>query len=837
MVEEPSGQQKDMTPASRSMSKVESKESLSSNDAFLLSKSNETAQQRQPQFCKVLPLLWPPIFEVPEEGQVQMHKTIVELPLVAEAAIHVLLPIDLEPLTSKTLVDTLESAIKDVLASIPAGEKSEVNAPFALGLPTLAPQHEGLWACEDIDLLWPMDDEAVMNSLHAYRCAVERLTSVRFRINQTVAYCNGNFRISVTHGQQEGSFGHIEVIGYDALALQAAARVLHQIFLHGIVDLRDGVLQLPVAQLEVADYRTGCHGSTPSIFLDIWQLADDVAETVLERLSYWRVHRLYVPLLETQSGCILMPPSPDRLRRIFQVCKACAFFGIDLVPVLTWSLDQPLLPQWRFNLPDMEQSTCTQRLAELLAQFPRTQSIGVRFHAVGESSNPASAMLSRLQEIRRLALAVGVGGPRGASLLVWLGADETDLLTNICASLPSGSLGQRSRLAFMLSTTASREGVPKISKAVGLASGYGVPVHLFAASANRVHGTDGLALDHVPALVWPGVSVSSKAAALAGICAVGNSQTCVQGMVVEVPVHGPPWQRDEGAPHTTWCGLTAFLAAGLCHTPDTGLSAIGRYKSKQNSKMGGHIGELLALHLFGYCRPPKQRSTESSKIQNGDSSTQEGCIAKIARSIWDVTPALALSQPPAWLLPMMLGLLAGRLVPLPADGVKAVLSASNEWYYHLSERRTSLRESQQSIGDKMSSELSHSLAKSVGATIDAALVGVEWLRFSCRVLLLLVKCTDYVNHAAAQNERWSCDVPELRVLIESLPPAKVSDVRNGFLLLMEQTTGIESPGEEDTTVTHEQRAAATPLWRGGLRIGAALNMEPWVQMYELSLDD
>ena len=102
---------------------------------------------------------------------------------------------------------------------------------------------------------------------------------------------------------------------------------------------------------------------------------------------------------------------------------------------------------------------------------------------------------------------------------------------------------------------------------------------------------------------------------------------------------------------------------------------------------------------------------------------------------------------------------------------------------------------------------------------------------------MLVKCTDYVNHAAAQNERWSCDVPELRVLIESLPPAKVSDVRNGFLLLMEQTTGIESPGEEETTVTHEQRAAATPLWRGGLRIGAALNMEPWVQMYELSLDD
>jgi hypothetical protein len=81
-----------------------------------------------------------------------MHKTIVELPLVAEAAIHVLLPIDLEPLTSKTLVDTLESAIRDVLASIPAGEKSEVNAPFALGLPILAPQHEGLWACEDIDL-------------------------------------------------------------------------------------------------------------------------------------------------------------------------------------------------------------------------------------------------------------------------------------------------------------------------------------------------------------------------------------------------------------------------------------------------------------------------------------------------------------------------------------------------------------------------------------------------------------------------------------------------------------------------------------------------------------
>jgi len=113
--------------------------------------------------------------------------------------------------------------------------------------------------------------------------------------------------------------------------------------------------------------------------------------------------------------------------------------------------------------------------------------------------------------------------------------------------------------------------------------------------------------------------------------------------------------------------------------------------------------------------------------------------------------------------------------------------------------------------------------------VSSALVGVEWLRFACRSLLLLVKHTDYISRATDQGGSWRGEVPELRAALGALPPAKGSDVRNGFLVLVERMSGVEGPGDDETLITPEQLAVSETLWRGGLRLGAVLELEPWVR--------
>merc|ERR1719476_757936 len=106
------------------------------------------------------------------------------------------------------------------------------------------------------------------------------------------------------------------------------------------------------------------------------------------------------------------------------------------------------------------------------------------------------------------------------------------------------------------------------------------------------------------------------------------------------------------------------------------------------------------------------------------------------------------------------------------------------------------------------------------------LIGVEWLRYACRLLLL---CKKY-----APPERGCRG--DIREALRCMPLGKQSDSRNKFLSLLEQThiggaalrarPGTEEFGTEMGTNLPDAEGAAA-LWRGGLRLGALLDLEPW----------
>merc|ERR1711937_40462 len=114
----------------------------------------------------------------------------------------------------------------------------------------------------------------------------------------------------------------------------------------------------------------------------------------------------------------------------------------------------------------------------------------------------------------------------------------------------------------------------------------------------------------------------------------------------------------------------------------------------------------------------------------------------LALAIWDTTDALDARPPSTWLLPMMLGLLAGRLLPSGGASSQAVIAASNDWFAHLNERRGLLREGHETTSRHLSD------AVAARPLLRSALDGVDWLRFACRLLILLAKHIDYLTQGA-----------------------------------------------------------------------------------------
>ncbi|CAE8720916.1 unnamed protein product, partial [Polarella glacialis] len=209
----------------------------------------------------------------------------------------------------------------------------------------------------------------------------------------------------------------------------------------------------------------------------------------------------------------------------------------------------------------------------------------------------------------------------------------------------------------------------------------------------------------------------------------------------------------------------------------------------------------------------------------------------LAMELWD---GGASCEPiPAELLRSLLQLLRGKLPALGSEKDRELtVAAANAWFAQFSARQQRLRS--HSSDDEVSG---HSMA----AMQTAALVGLEWLRYACRLLLLLAKHTPLQRPLPSENgAAGDARLLELRRALQELPPTKCSDVRNGFLAMVHRTTtGVmdrRQPGwweEQDSedgglppnspafAAAVARRVAAEALWAGGLRLGAALDLAPW----------
>jgi len=256
-------------------------------------------------------------------------------------------------------------------------------------------------------------------------------------------------------------------------------------------------------------------------------------------------------------------------------------------------------------------------------------------------------------------------------------------------------------------------------------------------------------------------------------------------------VFGAPWAGPGTAWRPSWCPLFAFLA-----------------------------GAKDVEALEGLQQPSSRRLLLCGLFKDAPSE-------ELARELWEGSElpqvASALSPSASDFLRSLLELLAGLLPQSLDEDRDGCISSANAWYAHLSERRQRLREFLE--GHEAVSQ--HERAKcellpESRLLIASALTGVEWLRFSCRLLLLLAKHSE--KHAP---EKQKAKESKLHAALQALPPAKGSDVRNGFLSLLHQTSSefeeIETPESEVSLPLQ----AAQALWQGGLRLGAALDLPPW----------
>ncbi|CAE7778798.1 anks1b [Symbiodinium microadriaticum] len=395
---------------------------------------------------------------------------------------------------------------------------------------------------------------------------------------------------------------------------------------------------------------------------------------------------------------------------------------------------------------------------ELLAQFQGCSQIGCR-----------SGEAAELGLFWQRMLAAGLGEGRLAAVLQASGASASRGLEDLaCDGIPS------SRFAVLLETRLEAASLgseaAKALKAASRLQCRGVSSGLLVRSPSAL-----------PFQVWHWQPLPGTAAALAELTRQAQHAELSE-VLLEIPVFGAPWAGPGTAWRPSWCPLFAFLAGAK---DAEALEGLRKPSSRQ-----------LLLGLFK------------------DAPSEE-----LARELWEgseLPQVTSLSGPSASdFLRSLLELLAGLLPQSLDEDRDGCISSANAWYAHLSERRQRLREFLE--GHEAVSQ--HERAKcellpESRLLIASALTGVEWLRFSCRLLLLLAKHSE--KHTAT-----------LHAALQALPPAKGSDVRNGFLSLLHQTSSeleeIETPESEVSLPLQ----AAKALWRGGLRLGAALDLPPW----------
>lgn len=383
---------------------------------------------------------------------------------------------------------------------------------------------------------------------------------------------------------------------------------------------------------------------------------------------------------------------------------------------------------------------------------------------------------------------------------------------------------------------------------------------VFAAAEACAGEHSSLALTRVPSVVWPGAGVRAKAESLQEL----YQRSCVgsaRGLVVEVPVWTAPWL----APAATqpppsqgmWCALTGFLAAGLAHAAGEGggaaTSALGL---PQEAPSDQHLVDGLLSPETGE-RPgaPRQLGQDNlgpllvAQLLGGASPGPANSNAiLLAGALWDHCGTLAPSPiPPPELLGSILDLMVGHWEsPAPSSSAE-VLAGVSLWHQHLYKRRHFLR---LAGGNRwLSSGSGPTWAEAARPLLHVALCGLEWLVFAAHLLILLLK------HALPAGGSPSAQSRDLRWALSRVPPAKLCDVQNTFLKVVDCTIGrrdVAAPGQppplpgtggaqdflgsdggsEAGMMDPEVLADYQALWHSGLRLGASLQLEPWVGFKE-----
>lgn len=409
-----------------------------------------------------------------------------------------------------------------------------------------------------------------------------------------------------------------------------------------------------------------------------------------------------------------------------------------------------------------------ENLVTALAQFQGCRTVGLQLPSLNSrSAEQCSTVWPILRsaglEVRLMAMLSLEDLSRSKAL---------QQVNQLCKDL-NGRHGPAARTGLLLECSIENSKAWDIEEeAVKIGFAHGISVGIVIRSVGNL----------LPAHVWhaPSSRASIRATALwqrtRSISQVCGLTGCSGfSTVMEVPVFGAPWAGCGTAWRPSWCLLSGFFAAGLA-APEAQVDT-------------PRLLQLLPGQFFG------------------DASASD-----LAQELWNAESTLNED-----FLRSLLALLSGELPRLDAEGI----SNANAWYAYLSDRRQRLRSFLE--GHPSKAEFQDVLPGSA-LLLASALVGIEWLRFACRVFLLLAK------HASSKTGS-----EKLRSALQALPPAKQSDVRNGFLALLHRTihglvdlpeNGWWEEGDEDADST-TQVAQAEALWSGGLRLGAALDFQPW----------
>lgn len=453
------------------------------------------------------------------------------------------------------------------------------------------------------------------------------------------------------------------------------------------------------------------------------------------------------------------------VRRVIRLRKECRRHGQELVPVLT--VDTSL------EGPD---ESARGRLCRILASFGSVRSVGLRFRCGLEEQ------CARINEVQRLACEV-FRTHRAPLLLCWLPATEIAVRSFCERTRPL-----QSGLAVMLEGGGGHAAATLRSRSV--------PHYTFI-------GAEQSPLSRVPLPICTRGTVPARLSGL-NIRVLEGRRHRALGAVVEVPVFGAPWCGLGTAFPTAWCELTGFIAASVgASTSPLVVEKAG--DTEGNSDLRTQRASLLATHLL---QAPCRGEEEIGKRTRA-----------LASALWD-TPTTADSR----LLSHLVTLLSGELPPAAVMQDGELMTKLNQCYSELSQSR----QRAQANLDRLRSE-SASWAQNVVVTLEMVVSGLEWLRFACRLLLL---CKKYPVELSGSDRFAGC-----RQAVSAFPPAKHSDARNKFLALVEGTyrgkrtspQQVEDEFGKDDASRATWRTAAMALWSGGLKLGAALDLEPWVE--------